>query len=267
MRYKGRLVTTLERDQLETSASRQQEQNEWRPKIRFWLGWLTGRDAPKRADAAVKFRELRDPDAIPAIVDFLLSDANVEVRRLAVQTLAQMEGTSAVPALARVALHDADPTLQTAAFQILSDEQRAAAAPLFERALRDESNLIVRRAALLLGRSGVRRAIPQLVEALATSHKIRVPQGPAYAASFSRNGSMGGGGSVLPPDVEAAMRAGQLPNGVVINNSGTPAPPVKWVTVRIPLQNTEALEALRTLTQQDFGYDKRAWRLWWQSHL
>jgi hypothetical protein len=138
---------------------------------------------------------------------------------------------------------------------------------LFERALRDESNLIVRRAAVLLGRSGVRQSIPKLIDALATSHKVKVPQGPAYAASFNRNGSMGGSGSVLPPDVEAAMRAGQLPYGVVIDNSNVRAPPVKWVTVRVPLANAEALEALRTLSHQDFGFDKRAWRLWWQAQL
>ncbi|MFM9966581.1 MAG: HEAT repeat domain-containing protein [Planctomycetaceae bacterium] len=267
VRYKGRLITTLERDLLESNATRQQEQSEWRPKIRLWLVWLNSRDNARRADALVKFRELRDPDAIPAIADLLLGDANADLRRLAVQSLAQMEGTAAVPALARVALSDADPTLQSTAFQSLSAEQRAAAVPFFQRALRDESNLIVRRAALLLGRSGVRQAIPTLIEALATSHKIRLPQGPAYAASFNRNGSTGGSGSALPPEVEAAMRAGQLPYGAVIDNSGTPAPPVKWVTIRVPLANLEALDALRTLTQQNFGYDKRAWRLWWQAQL
>ncbi|MBC7821676.1 MAG: HEAT repeat domain-containing protein [Planctomycetaceae bacterium] len=267
VRYKGRLITTLERELLENGATRQQEQNEWRPKIRLWLGWLNGRDATRRADAVVKFRELRDHDAIPAIVDFLLSDANAEIRRLAVQTLAQMEGTAAVPALVRVALSDAEPSLQSSAFQALPEEQRAAAVPFFQRALRDESNLIVRRASVLLGRCGVRQAVPTLIEALATSHKIRVPQGPAYAASFNRNGSMAGSGSVLPPEVEAAMRAGQLPYGVVIDNSNAPAAPVKWVTVLVPLQNAEALDALRTLTQQNFGFDKRAWRLWWQAQM
>lgn len=267
VRYKGRLMTTLERDLLESGTSRQREQNEWRPKIRLWLGWITGRDAPRRADAIVKFRELRDPDAVPAIVDFLLGDANVEVRRLAVQTLAQIDGQAAVPALVRVALGDADQSLQNSAFGVLTDEQRAAAVPIIERALRDESNLIVRRAAILLGKSGVRQAIPSLIDALATSHKIRVPQGPAYAVGFNRDGSQGSTNSGLPPDVEAALRTGQLPYGVVIDTSNVRAPPVKWVTVRVPLQNTEALDALRTLSHQDFGYDKRAWRLWWQAQL
>lgn len=267
VRYKGRLITTLERDLMESNTTRHREQNDWRPKIRLWLGWITGRDAPRRADAIVKFRELRDPDAVPAIVDFLLGDANIEVRRLAVQTLSQFDGQPPVPALVRVALSDADPSLQSSAFSAFTAEQRAAAVPIIERALRDESNLIVRRAAILLGKCGVRQAIPSLVEALATSHKMRVPQGPAFAVGFNRDGSQGSSRSGLPPDVEAALRTGQLPYGVVIDNSNVRAPPVKWVTVRVPLQNSEVLDALRTLSQQDFGYDKRAWRLWWQAQL
>ena len=111
------------------------------------------------------------------------------------------------------------------------------------------------------------RSADKLVEALATSHKIRVPQAPAYNVGFNRDGSSSGRTSGLPPDVEAALRAGQLPYGVVIDNSNVKAPPVKWVTVRVPLQNTEALEALRALSHKDFGFDKRAWRLWWQSQL
>lgn len=267
VRYKGRIITTLERDLIEAGSSRQQEQNQWRPKIRLWLGWLTGRDPQRRAEAVFRFRELRDPDAIPAIVDNLLEHANVEIRRVAVQTLAQIEGMAAVPALARVALADRDPELQNTAFSTLSAEQRIVAVPFFERGLRDESNLVVRRAATLLGRSGVRSAIPSLIEALATSHKIRVPQGPAYAAGFNRDGSVGGSSNLLPPDVEQALRAGQLPYGVGIDNSNSPPPPVKWVTVRHTLPNPEVLDALRALTQQDFGFDKRAWRLWWQAQL
>ena len=267
VRHKGRLMTTIERDLLEAGTSRQREQNEWRPKIRLWLGWITSRDAPKRADAIVKFRELRDPDAVPAIVDFLIGDANIEVRRLAVQTLSQIDGQPPIPALVRIALSDADQSLQSGAFSALTAEQRAAAVPIIERALRDESNLIVRRAAILLSKCGVRQAIPALIDALATSHKVRVPQGPAYGASFNRDGSLSNSGSGLPPDVEAAMRTGQLPYGVVIDNSNVRAPPVKWITVRVPLKNTEALDALRTLSHQNFGYDKRAWRLWWQAQL
>ena len=216
-----------------------------------------------------KFRELRDPDAIPAIVDFLLGDRTPTFDTSRCKRSPQIDGQPPVPQRPWCVSRSQIPTRRYKAVPSapLTAERRAAAVPIIERALRDESNLIVRRAAILLGKCGVRQAIPSLIDALATSHKIRVPQGPAYAVGFNRDGSQGNSSSGLPPDVEAALRTGQLPYGVVIDNSNVRAPPVKWVTVRVPLQNSEALDALRALSQQDFGYDKRAWRLWWQAQL
>ncbi len=263
VRYKGRMMTTLERDQLELGEARQQEQNEWRPKIKLWFGWLNARDPRKQSDAVIKFRELRDVDAVPAVVDLLLADNNVEVRRLAVQVLAQIGGAGTVFPLARCALSDADHLLQETAFNAIDKDHRAASEPIFLRALRDESNPVVRRAAVLLARIGLRSAVPALFEALTTSHKTRVAVQQGINSGFNRDGSPSGS-VVLPPEIEAAMRAGQLPYGVQVHDT-RPPPPVKWVTIRRPVQNAEVLEALRKLTSEDFGYDKRAWRLWWQS--
>src|SRR5712691_10352221 len=235
VRYKGKVITTLERDLLETGATRHREQNDWRPRIRLWLGWLNGRDARRQADALVKFRELRDPDAVPAIADFLLSDSNVDVRGLAVQTLSQIGGPMPVPALARVALSDADYVLRNTAFESLSYQQRSIAAPLFERALKDGVNAIVLRAASLLGRLGLRKAVPALIEALITSHTTKVPVRQGISAGFNRDGSTGTSGG-LPPDVMAGLLTGQYPNGLSIQQSG-PQPSVKWVTIHRPQQN------------------------------
>ncbi len=264
VRYRGRIVTTLERDLLATGESRRQEQNDWRPRIRLWVGWLIGQDPSKSADAVVKFRELRDPDAVPAIVDFLLSDNRVDVRRFGIQTLSQISGQAPVPALARVALADVDYTLQDSAFQSLSEEQRATAEPIFEQALRDRSNVIIRRAAVLLGHAGLRQAVPALINALITSHEMKVSVPHTFNLGFNRNGSMGGTSPLLPPDIEKGLLSGQLPHGVIINPSG-PQPAARIMTVRRLVQNLEVLEALHKLTNEDFGYDKRVWHLWWQS--
>jgi len=170
-----------------------------------------------------------------------------------------------VPALPRVALNDSDYLLRNTAFDSLSEQQRAIAAPLFERALKDGVNAIVLRAASLLSRLGLRKAVPALIEALITSHTTKVPVRQGISAGFNRDGSPGASGVVLPPEVMAGLLTGQYPYGVNIQQSG-PQPSVKWVTIHRPQQNLEVLEALRKLTQQDFGFDKRAWRLWWQSN-
>jgi hypothetical protein len=264
VRYRGRIITTLERDLLAAGESRKQEQNDWRPRIRLWVGWLIGPDPGKSADAMVKFRELRDPDAVPAIVDFLLRDNRVDVRRFGVQTLSQIDGQAPVPALARVALADADYALQDSAFKSLSEQQRAAAEPIFEQALRDRSNVIIRRAAVLLGRAGLRHAVPALIDALNTSHEVKVSVPHTFNLGFNRNGAMGGASPLLPPDIEKGLLSGQFPQGVIINPSG-PQPAARIMTVRRTVQNLEVLEALHMLTNEDFGYDKRVWHLWWQS--
>ena len=241
------------------------EQNEWRPKIKLWLTWLNGRDARRQGEALTKFRDLRDEDAIPAISDFLLRDSNLEVRRLAVQTLAQIDGLSPVPALTRVSLGDIDHDLRESAYGSLSPEQLDAASSLIERALKDESNNIVRRAAVLLARLETRRTIPVLIEALITSHKTRIALQQGIATGFNNDGSPANP-SGLPPEIAAGVLTGQYPNGISVQQAG-PKPSVKWVTILRPTQNLEVLEALRRISHQDFGYDKRAWRLWWQSQL
>lgn len=263
VRHKGRVMTLLERDQLEVGEQRRQEQNAWRPKIRLWLGWLNGRDARKQSEAIVNFRELRDADAVPAVVDFLLTDSKVELRRSAVQVLAQIGGASTVVPLARVALTESDHLLADTAFDAIDKQHRLASESLFLKGLKDESNFVVRRAAVLLARIGNRSAIPALIEALVTSHKTQVAIQPGISTGFNRDGSQTGTG-VLPLEIEGALRAGQLPYGVQVRD-GRPPPPVKWVTVRQAVQNPEVLEALRKLAQEDFSFDERAWRLWWQS--
>ena len=61
----------------------------------------------------------------------------------------------------------------------------------------------------------------------------------------------------------AAVRTGQMLPPIVVQAADAPAPPKRMVSVRIEHYNTEALGALGKLTQQNFGYDKRTWQLWW----
>jgi hypothetical protein len=60
------------------------------------------------------------------------------------------------------------------------------------------------------------------------------------------------------------IRAGLLPNGVIINSPvGLKKPKrTKVITVTRSHQNSEVLTALRKITGQSFNYNKRDWRLW-----
>ncbi|MCA9111068.1 MAG: hypothetical protein KDA52_14040 [Planctomycetaceae bacterium] len=61
------------------------------------------------------------------------------------------------------------------------------------------------------------------------------------------------------------MRTGQLPYGAVV----IPPPGgtvTKSTTVTRTERNVEVLEALKTLSGENFGFDERTWQLWWAAH-
>jgi hypothetical protein len=103
-----------------------------------------------------------------------------------------------------------------------------------------------------------------LIDSLITTHEyaIRVPGG-GTAASFGVDGSMGGGGSVLPQGIEAGLRTGQYPNGVIVLNTPGVSMPQRTMMVAVDQQNAAVLTALQKLTGENYGYDERLWRLWW----
>jgi len=133
--------------------------------------------------------------------------------------------------------------------------------------LQNASNDIVRRAAAALEVVGNQKSIPALIEALVTKHRYKVRVADTSSTyAFSTDGSYIGSGTptYLPPDIEVMLRTGQLPYGVSVYVPEHPIP-TRVVTVSREQQNSEVLAALRKITEQDFGYDVRSWRLWWAS--
>lgn len=266
VKYKGKYVTQQELDLLEKTAAELKREQEWYPKVRLWAGWLTGRDSDRAQQALVALRGIEDDDAAAAVQRFLGEHAAREVRLLAVEVFTRSNGQKSAQALARLALREQEHEVRYLALQGISERHFSAVLPLFVRELRNESNAVVCRAAQGLQRVGDDRAIAPLIEALITSHKyqVRVPGG-GTSYTFARDGSMMGSMPVgaLPPEIEAGLRTGQFPNGVIVLNPPGSSLPLKTVTVRVEHQNAEVLSALQKLTGQNFGYDERLWRLWW----
>ena len=75
---------------------------------------------------------------------------------------------------------------------------------------------------------------------------------------------------MLPPgynglagtQIDMLYRAGQLPYGYIVENSGPPVP-AKVVNVKADVRNVQVLNALKKITGEDFGYDQRDWQRWW----
>lgn len=266
VKHKGKYITPQELELLEKSAAELEAEREWFRKVRLWSGWLTGRSAQRSSEALAELKSIRDPYAVAALVHHFQDSDNKPVRELYVQILAQIPGDKPVPPLVKQSLMDVDVEIRSAALEGISLPRRAAAVPFYEHELKNGLNIIVRRAAAALERFGTEQSAPALIEALLTTHRyrVRVPD-HSKTMSFSTDGSFGNTGSGLPPEIEAMLRAGQLPHGVIVNQLNPAVQPMKTITINYEHQNPEVLSALRKLTGENFGYDERTWKLWWNA--
>jgi hypothetical protein len=127
---------------------------------------------------------------------------------------------------------------------------------------------VVQRAAIVMGKFGDERVIPDLIDALITTHryKIQVPDtsnniGFGVASNGVPTMLPSGNTAMIPSDIEMLNRLGQLPYGYTVNDPGPTR--MRTVTVKSDIRNTQVLVALKQITQQDYGYDQRDWQRWW----
>ncbi len=263
VKYKNKYITPQELDIIEKTADELQRERGWFQKVRAWHGWLIGMNADRHRKALDEFQALDDPNAATAIIKFLSDDPHIEVRRICVAVLIKISGHKAATGLIKIALFDVAPEVRELARDGIGREYYEQAQNSFIQALRSEYNVVVCRAAMALGEIGDKKAVGPLIDALVTAHLYQVtsdiPSQPTY--SFTTDGAFGPNGTAIPPNVLAAVRTGQM-NPPIIAPSGDQLPK-KTVTVRVEHQNSEVRDALEKLTQQDFGYDKRTWGLWW----
>lgn len=263
VKYKNKYITPQELEIIEKTTEELQRDRTWVQRVRVWRGWLDGPSEDKSRQAVAELKAVNDPHAASAVIKFLATDSRVRVRELAVDVLVKIGGGKATVGLVNLALFDESIEIRAAALEGIGQEQFLAAQNAFIQALRNESNAVVCRAGYALGKIGDKKAIGPLIDALVTAHNYQVttdtPSNPVY--SFSTDGNFAQNTPTLPPHVEAAVRTGQLLPPVYVPSES----PVtrKVAIVRVEHRNAEVLAALESLTDKDFGYDKRTWGLWW----
>ena len=265
VKYKGRYVTTQELDVIQKTAAELDQEREWFQKVRLWHGWMIGRHEERRQQGFIALQSIDDPSAAPALIRFLCEDSRRDMRMLGATILSKLPGAKAVAGLVKLTLFDTDSEVRYTSLNGITPANFEYAQPAFIKELRSEYNTVLSRAAAALGRVGDERAIAPLIDALITTHRYNVPtnQLPGQSYSYRTDGSFGSGSS-LPPEVESAMRTGQLPQGaIVLDGSTSPNAPKKMVLVKVDHWNQDVLAALQKITTRDFGYDERTWHLWW----
>lgn len=263
VKHKGRYITPEELAIIKKGEAELARERVWYKSVRLWKLWLSSRNAERRQKGVTNLRKITDPDAVAALNHYFKNESNKQVRYLFLAVLSNIKGPKPVEVLTGLVLYDVDAELRYAALNAISKSQYQTAIPYFVRGLRHERVYVVRRAGDALRRVGDETAVPALIAALTTSHTYRV-RVPKKSVSVGSNGSFGGQSS-LPPQIEAMLRAGQFPNGVIVNNpqvNQLKHANTKVVPVKYSHNNPQVLGALQRITGQSFGYNERDWRLW-----
>jgi len=233
--HKGRWMLPQEVQILEEREQRQASERDWTQRIRRLITRLD-----VEPGAAEQLQNIREPAAVKPLLKVLSEERRDPVRLLLVQILTRIDSPEAKRALAVLAVEDPVEEIRLACLKSLAESQFSESVPYFIGRLRDNNNVIVNRAAAALKVMGDKTAIPALIDALVTTHRVVLPpaQSGSIGASFSRSSD------------------GRSATGL---SSGGNQPRV----IRRQIPNRDVLEALAALSGQNFGYEPDVWKRWY----
>jgi hypothetical protein len=260
VRYNGKWVPAEKLESVKTDDANTKAEREWYAKVRIWLNWATGNHPGRAADGLANLRNIKSPEALAALVQFLGKNRHADIRRAFIEIVGKIEGPGPVVPLATLSVREDVRELRELALSKIDEPYYKQARQLVIGELRDRNNIIVRRAGVVLAKIGDETSVPALTRALVTTHsyKVRVP---VQGYSFGVDGSIPGG-SGLPPEIEIGLRTGVYDSVEVVPLLGA-ARATKLIPVAVRRENAEVLMALRKITKRDLGYDENAWQRWW----
>ncbi len=225
--YRGRWRLIPDIDLQEERAARHDAETEWLKKLRIWRRELT---SERPWEAMQRFESLQDPLAVSALRSLMQEETNRRVKIIYLDALERIGEGGAVQIMITTALNDQDEEI----FYEAADRLKKLPPHVMEKslleALRDSSPKRINRAAYLLGKMGNERLVSPLIDALVTVQRQVVTGNDTN--SFGSNGSAGIG-------------------------RGGPT------YIDYPVQNRFVLTALVEITGQNFDFDQRAWRRWY----
>lgn len=234
--HEGRYVTPQHVELLKSQKSAKESEGNWTKQIDLLRRWLTGRREDRAAQAHADLLKITDPAAADAVVNMLKREKNPQLKKLWIEVASHIDSRATIDALVDRSLADPDEDIRIQSLEGLIKSGRQGLAAPYIRALSNRDNDIVNRAGKALGMIGDRDALGPLIEAIITTHKVKVsdanPDQHSYAFETSGGGgfSFGGGG---PKAIDRDFR------------------------------NPAVLTALITLADgASFDYDKQAWRQW-----
>ncbi len=243
VKYKGQWKLPQEIELLEGKRKLESNQQEWFQKLKRWRGWL-GSD--REQEACQNIRTIDDPMAVRALAIALRDDIEAPPARLLyIEALGKIDTPEAAQALAIASLSDPVAEVRLTCLDHLQKKRRPEVIAYYVGKLsaKKSTNDMVNLAGFALGRMKDPSAVGPLIDALVTIHKFKIVKPGGDGATTSTFGT-GPGGSGAPGG--GGMSAGGGPT---------------YITQHIP--NQAVLDALATITGQNFNFDKQAWKFWY----
>jgi hypothetical protein len=230
--YRGKWRTPQEIEILESGSRNELAEKEWLRKLRLWRRELDDRDKAKLAHDSIL--AIKDPIAVQPLGEFFSRERVRSVKALYVDALTGIKSREALQVIVERSLEDPDEEVFHLCLSKLVQLDAPHIADPFVAALKDNNNARVNRAAIALGRLNDKSAISPLIDALITTHRRVINNGPGADATTT---TFTNSGALLKKGEGAELQIAHV-------------------------QNQAVLDALSKLTGVDFGFDQRAWRYW-----
>ena len=238
--FKGRWRLPQEIELMERKGKVEVAEREWFGKIKMWRGWL---GTNKGAQAEKNLRSIDDPYAVRALAAGLENEKSQPLRALYIEILAKIGSPAAIQALATCSMEDSLEEVRLTCLDFLKKEKHPEVVAYYISKLKSKDNRLVRRAAVGLSHMNDPTAVRPLIDALVTTHKFKIVKGSGN------------------PNQQSYSFGGSSSGGVPGFGFGSPRPKI----IKRRIANREVLEALLSLTGENFQYNVTAWKGWYAS--
>jgi hypothetical protein len=229
--------------------------------------YLRQADPARRKEGRERLAAVRDPLALLPLIRVLGPDAEPHVRAALAEHLGRFAGDDAAMQLLIMCLSDPSAQVRDAAAEQLDLRGDERPIRLLAGALAAGYEPFMDHAAAALQRMGRFEAVGALIDALVAprgASKLDLQKATrAYLDVLRRRlawqiAPQGAPGAVLPQIAALRPATGWIRPS---DRRGPEEPTPPATTLK--LFRTNVLEVLRALTGQDFGFDQRRWRRWW----
>lgn len=239
-----------------------QAQAKWRRRISAIRHALLDSGSDRLFEQGVEqIRQINDPLAILPLSE-ILSRGNLATRKLLVETLGRFREAEATLNLGIIGLVDSSESIRRLAVSELVKRDDPRIVAQYREALEQRNDILIRRAAYGLEQLGATAAIPDLIRVLKVRRKgwYEVP----VRGYFRRCARIFHEQTVV---TLGGVRQGvHVPRVGIWNPTSAVGPDVKneWRYGPVTVYRTEVREALRGITDQDFGFERDQWWRWYQ---